>query len=170
MGKKVFSKNGILYTKPVTSEMKSIILSFMTFFVIIFSVKSQNNLKFDHQALPVNNLKITGDFYRDILGFEDIPTLVGTKESHRWLANYEGKEIHLIFTKEKIQKTPKQIHMAFSPVDFEKFVDHLKINNIEFTNYTLEVGVFQVRKDGIKQLWLRDPQGYWIEINSTNKN
>ena len=150
--------------------MKNIILSFITFFGIILSVQSQNNLKYDHQALPVNNLKITGDFYRDILGFKDIPTLVGTKDSHRWLANYEGKEIHLIFSNEEIQKTPKQIHMAFSPLDFEKFIDHLKMNNVVFTNYKLKVGVVQVRNDGIKQLWIRDPQGYWIEINSTNQD
>ena len=150
--------------------MKKITLTFIITFGILFSLKSQSNLKFDHQALPVNNLKITGDFYRDILGFKDIPTLVGTKYTHRWLANYEGKEIHLIFSDEEIQKTPKQIHMAFSPVDFDKFIDHLKKNNVLFTNYKLEVGVVQVRKDGIKQLWVRDPQGYWIEINSTNQN
>ena len=150
--------------------MKITILSFITFFGIILSVQSQNNLKYDHQALPVNNLKITGDFYRDILGFKDIPTLVGTKDSHRWLANYEGKEIHLIFSNEEIQKTPKQIHMAFSPLDFEKFIDHLKMNNVVFTNYKLKAGVVQVRNDGIKQLWIRDPQGYWIEINSTNQD
>jgi catechol 2,3-dioxygenase-like lactoylglutathione lyase family enzyme len=149
--------------------MKITILSFITFLGIILSVQSQNNLKYDHQALPVNNLKITGDFYRDILGFKDIPTLVGTKDSHRWLANYEGKEIHLIFSNEEIQKTPKQIHMAFSPLDFEKFIDHLKMNNVVFTNYKLKAGVVQVRNDGIKQLWIRDPQGYWIEINSTNQ-
>ena len=150
--------------------MKKITLTFIITFGILFSLKSQSNLKFDHQALLVNNLKITGDFYRDILGFKDIPTLVGTKYTHRWLANYEGKEIHLIFSDEEIQKTPKQIHMAFSPVDFDKFIDHLKKNNVVFTNYKLEVGVVQVRKDGIKQLWMRDPQGYWIEINSTNQN
>ena len=150
--------------------MKNIILSFISLFGIILSVQSQNNLKYDHQALPVNNLKITGDFYRDILGFKDIPTLVGTKDSHRWLANYEGKEIHLIFSNEEIQKTPKQIHMAFSPLDFEKFIDHLKMNNVVFTNYKLKAGVVQVRNDGIKQLWIRDPQGYWIEINSTNQD
>ena len=150
--------------------MKKITYTFIITFGILFSLKSQSNLKFDHQALPVNNLKITGDFYRDILGFKDIPTLVGTKYTHRWLANYEGKEIHLIFSDEEIQKTPKQIHMAFSPVDFDKFIDHLKKNNVVFTNYKLEVGVVQVRKDGIKQLWMRDPQGYWIEINSTNQN
>ena len=146
--------------------MKRITILFITLFGIILSVKSQSNLKFDHQALPVNNLKITGDFYRDILDFKDIPTLVGTKYTHRWLANYEGKEIHLIFSNEEIQKTPKQIHMAFSPVNFDKFIDHLKKNNIVFTNYKLEAGIVQSRKDGIKQIWLRDPQGYWIEINS----
>ncbi len=150
--------------------MKNIILSFISLFGTILSVQSQNNLKYDHQALPVNNLKITGDFYRDILGFKDIPTLVGTKDSHRWLANYEGKEIHLIFSNDEIQKTPKQIHMAFSPLDFEKFIDHLKMNNVVFTNYKLKAGVVQVRNDGIKQLWIRDPQGYWIEINSTNQD
>ncbi len=149
--------------------MKKVTLIFIFVFGIIFSIRSQGNMKFDHQALPVNNLKITGDFYRDILGFKDIPTLVGTKYTHRWLANYEGKEIHLIFSDEEIQKTPKQIHMAFSPLDFENFVDHLKKNKVVYTNYKLEQGVIQKRKDGIKQIWIRDPQGYWIEINSTNQ-
>ena len=73
--------------------MKKKALLFITAFGILFSLKSQSNLKFDHQALPVNNLKITGDFYRDILGFKDIPTLVGTKYTHRWLANYEDEII-----------------------------------------------------------------------------
>ncbi|MAM16143.1 MAG: glyoxalase [Flavobacteriaceae bacterium] len=149
--------------------MKKVTLIFICVFGIIFSIRSQGNMKFDHQALPVNNLKITGDFYRDILGFKDIPTLVGTKYTHRWLANYEGKEIHLIFSDEEIQKTPKQIHMAFSPLDFENFIDHLKKNKVVYTNYKLEQGVIQERKDGIKQIWIRDPQGYWIEINSTNQ-
>ena len=97
--------------------MKKVTLIFICVFGIIFSIRSQGNMKFDHQALPVNNLKITGDFYRDILGFKDIPTLVGTKYTHRWLANYEGKEIHLIFSDEEIQKTPKQIHI-FSVIGF----------------------------------------------------
>ena len=36
--------------------------------------------------------------------------------------------------------------MAFSPVDFDKFIDHLKKNNVLFTNYNLEVGVVQLEK------------------------
>ena len=52
--------------------MKKVTLIFICVFGIIFSIRSQGNLKFDHQALPVKNLKITGDFYRDILGFKDI--------------------------------------------------------------------------------------------------
>ncbi len=165
----MFIEFGILCYKSY-EIMKRTTLLFITLFGIIFSVQSQINLKFDHQALPVNNLKISGDFYRDILGFKDIPTLVGTKYTHRWLANYEGKEIHLIYSNEEIQKTPKQIHMAFSPADFDKFIDHLKKNKVVFTNFKLEVGVVQVRNDGVKQAWVRDPQGYWIEINSTNQD
>ena len=126
--------------------MKKVTLIFICVFGIIFSIRSQGNMKFDHQALPVNNLKITGDFYRDILGFKDIPTLVGTKYTHRWLANYEGKEIHLIFSDEEIQKTPKQIHMAFSPLDFENFVDHLKKNKVVYTNYKLEKGLYRKKR------------------------
>ena len=146
---------------------KCLVLFFLILVSIVFS---QNNLKFDHQAFPVNNLKISGDFYRDILGFKDIPILVGTKLTHRWLANYEGKEIHLIFSDKEIKKTPKQIHMAFSPVDFDNFINHLKKNNVVYTNFKLDVGIIQNRKDGIRQVWIRDPQGYWIEINSTNQN
>ena len=50
--------------------MKKVTLIFICVFGIIFAIRSQGNMKFDHQALPVNNLKITGDFYRDILGFK----------------------------------------------------------------------------------------------------
>ena len=45
-----------------------------------------------------------------------------------------------------------------------------KKNKVVFTNFKLEVGVVQVRNDGVKQAWVRDPQGYWIEINSTNQD
>ena len=56
----------------------------------------------------------------------------------------------------------------FQSLDFN-FIDHLKKNKVVYTNYKLEQGVIQKRKDGIKQIWIRDPQGYWIEINSTNQ-
>ena len=165
----IIFKIGILfYESNRWNEKKALLV--ITTFGIIFSLKSQINLKFDHQAMPVNNLKISGDFYRDICGFKDIPTLVGTKILTGGLLILRVKKSILIFSDKKIQKTPKQIHMAFSPENFDEFIDYLKMNNVVFTNYNLEVGVVQVRKDGIKQVWLRDPQGYWIEINSTNQN
>ena len=36
--------------------------------------------------------------------------------------------------------------MAFSPLDFENFVDHLKKNKVVYTNYKLEQGLSRKEK------------------------
>ena len=55
--------------------------------------------------------------------------------------------------------------MAFSPKNFELFIDNLKINQIDFSNWKGELNTIQERVDGQRQIWIQDPQGYWIEIN-----
>ena len=42
-------------------------------------MSQENKLFFDHQALIVNNLQKTGDFYIDILGLQEIPKNVYIK-------------------------------------------------------------------------------------------
>lgn len=132
------------------------------------SFSQNNDLVFDHQALIVNNLKESGDFYIEILGLEEIPVLAGQDPPKRWFRNINGKEIHLIQSNEIIPKPPKSIHMAFSPKSFNQFVDHLNKNKIEFSNWEGEFNKVQSRDDGKRQIWIQDPQGYWIEINDTN--
>ena len=44
------------------------------------TMSQENNLFFDHQALIVNNLQKSGDFYLDILGLQEIP--VGAVKIH----------------------------------------------------------------------------------------
>ena len=45
------------------------------------SMSQENNLYFDHQALIVNNLQESGDFYIDILGLQEIPCLLYTSDA-----------------------------------------------------------------------------------------
>ena len=42
---------------------------------------------------------------------------------------------------------------------------NLKINEIDFSNWKGELNTIQERVDGQRQIWIQDPQGYWIEIN-----
>ena len=129
------------------------------------SISQENNLFFDHQALIVNNLQKSGDFYLDILGLKEIPVGAGQDPPKRWFKTYNGKEIHLIQSTSAINELPKSIHMAFSPENFELFIDNLKKNQIDFSNWKGKLNTIQERADGQRQIWIQDPQGYWIEIN-----
>ena len=128
-------------------------------------MSQENNLFFDHQALIVNNLQESGDFYLNILGLQEIPVGAGQDPPKRWFKTNNGKEIHLIQSTSEINELPKSIHMAFSPNNFELFIDNLKKNKIYFSNWKGESYKIQQRADGQRQIWIQDPQGYWIEIN-----
>ena len=95
--------------------------NFVIITILLINMKSmsqENNLYFDHQALIVNNLIESGDFYIDILGLEEIPVGAGQDPPKRWFKTNNGKEIHLIQSKSEINVLPKSIHMAFSPVSY----------------------------------------------------
>ena len=65
--------------------------------------------------------------------------------------------------------TPKEYyknnHICFSVASVESFIELLKKNNIPFEDVSGNKNVFSKRPDGIKQIWLQDPDGYWLEIN-----
>ena len=144
------------------------ILTISSLVITMTSFSQSNDLIFDHQALIVNNLQDSGDFYLNILGVEEIPVLAGQNPPKRWFRNINGKEIHLIQSNIIIPEPPKSIHMAFSPKNFDQFILHLKKNQIVFSDWTGQINQVQLRDDGKRQLWIQDPQGYWIEINDTN--
>ena len=136
-------------------------------FTIVFAQSSIGmELSFDHQAYPVKNLKIMGDFYRDVLGFEEIPAGAGMNPPKRWLKNEAGKEMHLILNKSQAESSPKSYHIAFTVKNMDSFMRHLKKMKIPFGDWSGKNEKFQIRADGgAKQIYLQDPEGNWIEIN-----
>ena len=147
--------------------MKKLILLLLFFSISGFSQKKVS-MKFNHQALLVNDLNLSGDFYRDVLGLEEIEVGAGQNPPKRWFKNNQGIEMHLISTKEKLNVIPKGIHMAFTAKNFDEFIKHLKIKNIKFSNWKGDENKIQIRNDGYKQIFFQDPQGYWIEVNNIN--
>lgn len=139
------------------------------FFVMLFSIalnaQEENfRLTFDHQALPVKQLQKTGDFYVDILGFEEIEVTASQNPAKRWLKNHEGKQLHLIISNDGVPNTIIN-HMAFSTLDLDKVVEHLQKNKIDYWTDEGKKNVVRIRKDGIRQVKIQDPEGHWIEIN-----
>jgi len=61
------------------------------------------------------------------------------------------------------------LHLAFSVKDFDGYVEYLKKNGINYSNFAGENNKIQTRPDGVRQFYFQDPDGYWIEINDTNE-
>jgi lactoylglutathione lyase len=121
-------------------------------------------LTFNHQALPVKQLQKTGDFYVTILGFEEIEVTANQNPPKRWLKNHEGKQLHLITSEDGVPNTIVN-HMAFSTSNLDVIVAHLQKNKIDYWTDEGKKNVIRIRKDGVRQVKIQDPEGHWIEIN-----
>lgn len=117
----------------------------------------------DHDAIQVKNLKISIDFYKKTFGLKEIDN-AGLGKGFRWLELNDNVQLHLIESADDF--TPhKGVHMALNTNDLEGFMNYLTTNNIAFENWLGEANTTNTRPDGIKQIYIKDPDGYWIEVN-----
>lgn len=132
-----------------------------------FTAAKRNGVSFyfDHQSLVVTNLMKTGDFYKDVFGFEEIPH-PERKPGFRWFNIYGNSQLHLI-KKDVIEfKKDKSIHLCLAVQNLEGFIERLISKDIDFYDWPGNKGSVTDRADGVKQIYIQDPEGYWIEINT----
>ncbi len=126
--------------------------------------KKENHYQFDHQSLVVQNLMKTGDFYRDVFGFEEVPH-PEHKPGFRWFNIYGNSQLHLIKKDVPAFKKDKSIHLCLATTDLEGLIETLMAKEITFYDWPGNVNSVTDRADGVKQIYIQDPEGYWIEIN-----
>lgn len=127
------------------------------------SAQNPFNLKKDHDALLVKDVNASAKFYNEIFGLKEIPN-GGLGDHIRWFELGDKIQFHLIESDERPEKQ-KGFHLALSTDDLDAFMEFLKSKNIHFENWPGEKGTTNTRPDGIKQIYLQDPDGYWIEVN-----
>lgn len=147
--------------------MRTFYFSILTLLFMTFS-NAQNSfsLKKDHDAIMVKDLKASAKFYGEVLGLKEIPN-GGLGDQIRWFDAGNQVQLHLIENKDNFPTT-KGVHMALSTNDLDGLMKYLKSNQVHFENWPGEPGVTNNRPDGIKQIYLQDPDGYWIEINDNS--
>lgn len=144
--------------------MKPLLFILLAMFSTTYS-SGQNPFNFekDHDAILVKDLAVSADFYGNILQLKEIPN-GGLPDHIRWFVLGNGVQIHLIESEEIPQKN-KGVHMALHTNRLHEFMDFLKSKNVHFENWPGDTGTTNTRPDGIKQIYLQDPDGYWIEVN-----
>ena len=119
---------------------------------------------FNHIALSVKNVEESIEFYQKVLRLKEIKNTASNSKT-RWLSFGEGKQLHLIPRPNAEIKINKAVHFALTTADFDSFVKYLKELKIDYSDWQDTPNKDYIRKDGIKQVYFQDPNGYWIEIN-----
>lgn len=121
----------------------------------------------NHAALCARNLKTTARFYSNVMQLQKIKDPFNDTV-HVWFKIGEGLALHVIQGNCAVTY-PIGTHLCFSVASLEAFIKHLDILHIPYTNFSKQPKVIQLRPDGVRQIYIQDPDGYWIEINDAKQ-
>lgn len=125
-------------------------------------------VQLNHTAIYVKDLQKAAFFYEHVIGLDTIPEPFRMGR-HKWFRTGPKMALHIILGATEVKEYYKNQHTCFSVSDMKLFVDRLKKNNIVFEDVSGNQGAITKRVDGVQQIWFRDPDGYWIEVNDARE-
>ena len=146
------------------TKKTTIICFALLMFTIVNSYGQKSTVRLNHIALYVTDLKVSTDFYMNKIGLDTIPEPFHDNK-HTWLLVGPKSHLHLIMAGKERYPQNKNTHLCFTVQSVNDFAANLKKNNIPFENWAGDAGQITTRVDGVHQIYLRDPDGYWLEIN-----
>ncbi len=122
--------------------------------------------RLDHIALLVRDLDESVAFLTSVLGLEEIPNPMGGTHI-RWIEIGDGRRFHVQAGDISRLHVEKQTHFALSSGDFDAVLARFRADGVAFADMAGTPGAINTRPDGMRAVFLRDPNGYWFEINDT---
>lgn len=124
---------------------------------------------FDHVAINVSDKQRSVDFYSGAFGLREIPSPFPAG-GPRWMALAGGISLHIQSLSEKPAPPPRAVHFAIAVPDLTPVIGYLQAKSIPWTDVQGRVGQVQaIRTDQVRQIYVQDPDGYWIEVNDRLK-
>ncbi|HKH61507.1 MAG TPA: VOC family protein [Flavitalea sp.] len=148
--------------------MKKLIVCLIAAAVFAISGKAHAQKKapvLNHVAIYVVDLKKSTAFYQNIVQIDTVPEPFHDGK-HTWFKVGEYSTLHIIEGAKEAVVHDKSHHMCFSVPSLEDFMARLEKEKIFYTNLKGDGKTPNVRVDGVKQIYLKDPDGYWLEINN----
>ena len=149
--------------------MKNIFLYVAAIF--FFSISNAQPVKsptINHTAIYVTNVKASVFFYQSIIGLDTISEPFHDGK-HAWFKIGQGVAMHIIEGAVAKKEYYKNQHTCFSVSSVVEFTGVLKKNAIQWEDRDGAKNAITTRVDGVKQIWLQDPDGYWVEINDAKE-
>jgi lactoylglutathione lyase len=113
----------------------------------------------NHVAIYVADVEKSIEFYQNILGLEELARPAFDFPG-AWFRLGTEQELHLIgIRNEPVVSGSRSNHFALEVSNLPAWENHLKQMNATYRPP-------KPRPDGILQIFLQDPDGYWIELFS----
>ena len=119
--------------------------------------------RFSHQTIYVVDLQKASEFYEKVMLLEKIAEPFKDNR-HTWFRISEHGQLHVVAGAKAMIPHDVNIHLAFSVPSLDAFMKHLDELNVRYGNFAGEKKI-QARPDKVLQIYLQDPDGYWIEVN-----
>jgi catechol 2,3-dioxygenase-like lactoylglutathione lyase family enzyme len=120
--------------------------------------------RLDHIALLVRDLDETAKFLTDVLQIREVPDPMGGGHI-RWFEFGNAQRFHIQAGDISRTHVEKRTHFALSAPDLDAVLAHFRATGVSFSNMKGDVGEINVRPDGMRAVFVQDPNGYWFEIN-----
>lgn len=119
--------------------------------------------EFNHIAIYVRDLEKSAAFYEKVMGLEKIPSPFKDTEIV-WFRIGAHDQLHVIGGAKDSARTGIEVHNAFRVVSIPDFMARLDKAGVKYRSFKGDAKV-ATRPDGVSQIYLQDPDGYWIEVN-----
>lgn len=145
-------------------KIRNILLLLLVLHCGLLSAQSFD-FKYDHFSFIVKDLDKVGDFYANILNLEEIPHPSATS-GFRWFKINGDTQLHLIGKDSVAMEHNKSVHLCLATQHLDDFIKHLDDLHIPFWDWPGKESAVTDRADGVKQIYIKDPENNWVEINT----
>ena len=145
--------------------MKKVLCSIiLLLFLFLFKADAQQKIRINHIAFSVLDLQKSTTFYQKIIGLDTIPEPFHDGR-HTWFSIGDFSHLHLIQNPGPITVPSKNTHLCFSVPSVDVLVEKFIKEGIAYEDWPGKKNAVTIRVDKVKQVYVQDPDGYWIEIN-----
>ena len=137
-----FLTGAVLYSQPGTAD---------------------SSTEFDHTTVHVRDLQKSADFYEKVFALERIPHPF-QDTNHVWFRVGTHQQLHVVGGGTESPVRDIEVHFAFRVPSIADFTTRLDKRQVKYRNFAGN-GKVTNRPDGVHQIYLQDPDGYWIEVN-----
>ena len=129
--------------------------------------QSSSGFTLDHVSLHVADEAASIRFYTEVLGLREIPPAYPNRH---WFALAGGSALHIGGGRTAPVTGDDAVHFALACGDLDGVMARLHAYGITwYGSDDKPGGVSTARTDGVRQIYFRDPDGYWIEVNDAIK-